>query len=716
MNSFVKQLTGLDSLAGLADRIRALSEPSKHWVMMACDVTALAVALVTAYWIRMGLGWFPEKLPTYLAIFIALALSPVILNMVGLYRLVSRYVTSHVAQQSLFAVTFTTLTLVLFAKIGGSTVELPRTVIFLYWFLSLGAIYGLRVFARWLMNHGKVERTRQIAIYGAREAGHELSQALKVSRHYRTVIFIDSDPALWGRQMGAATIISPDEFEKRYSKGDKASEIEEIFIALPSASRDQIKKVSRWAEKFPQRVRRLPPLSELTNGELVFDQLVDVSVEDVVGRETVPPDQQLLEETVKGLNVLVTGAGGSIGSEICRQVLRLGADRLVLYENSENHLYQIDRQLRGMMAQNDQLKTEIVTVLGSVTDGDRILSRLRQHAIHTVFHAAAYKHVPLVESNPSAALTNNCIGTAVSAITARAAGVRTFVLVSTDKAVRPTNVMGASKRLAEMLVQLCAESDTKVSTNLDRIFDVQHSGERVLDFPSQSTVETTRFVIVRFGNVLDSSGSVIPLFREQILKGGPVTVTHPEINRFFMSIPEAAELVIQAGALGDNGEVHLLDMGEPVKIVDLATRLIRMAGYHVTHEPSDDPNAIQIVFSGLRPGEKLYEELLIGSDAKSTRHPRIFRGTERDTGPAKINETIPELLSLCENRIPRDPAVVREFLARVVVGYTPDNSIQPQRNSPNSVVSGNASETTTATESSTSSDDVVVEQSAVNPS
>ena len=673
IDALIRALTPYKSLAELASSVRGLSEPRKRSIMMVCDVVGLALALCLAYWIRMGFGWLPQKSPTYMAIIASLALSPIILDLVGLYRLISRFVTAHIVQQTIGAVTFTTLALVLAAKIGGLSVELPRTVIFLYWFNSLAVIYGIRLFARWMMNHGKVSRTRQIAIYGAGEAGHELSQALRVSRHYRTVTFIDDDPTLWGRQIGATTVLSPDEFEKKYNKGNRAQEIEEIFIALPSASREEIRKVIKWAERFPQRVRRLPPISELTNGEFVFDQLVGVSVEDVVGRETVPPDVKLLEKTVKGLNVLVTGAGGSIGSEICRQVVRLGVKRIVLFENSENHLYQIDRKLRAVLTEEKLDGVEIVPVLGSVTDKFRILSRLKMYEIDTVFHAAAYKHVPLVESNPAAALINNSLGTTISAIAAKYAGVETFVLVSTDKAVRPTNVMGASKRLAEMLVQLCAEDDSRLSGNLASIFDpAEEHNNQVVDFPARQSARSTRFVIVRFGNVLDSSGSVIPLFREQILNGGPVTVTHPEVNRYFMSIPEAAELVIQAGAIGDNGEVHLLDMGQPVKIVDLATRLVRMAGYRASYEKTDDPGAIEIVFTGLRPGEKLYEELLIGSESRSTQHPRIFRGSERDTDASTINTIIPELLGICDNRHQRAAGAVRQFLERAVDGYKPE--------------------------------------------
>jgi len=669
-------------LPDLALKIDRLSDSTKRLVMMSADVTALVAAIALAYWIRMGFGWLPQKSPTYIAIFMSLALSPVILNTAGLYRLISRYVTAHVVQQTVFAVTFTTLSLVLAAKIIGSSVELPRTVIFLYWFISLTAIYGLRMMARWLMNHSVSTVARQIAIYGAGEAGHELAQALKVSSGYRTLLFIDNDPALWGRQIGDATVLSPDQFKKKYTSGRQSSDIEEILIALPSASREEIRRVNQWAENFPQRVRRLPPISELTNGDYVFDQLVGVSVEDVAGRDSVPADRVLLEENVRGLNVFVTGAGGSIGSEICRQALLLGAKSLVLYENSENHLYQIDRRLRDLRAATDGSQTEIIPVLGSVVDGDRILSCMRKNAIDTVFHAAAYKHVPLVESNPSAALVNNSLGTAISAIAARTVNVRTFVLVSTDKAVRPTNVMGASKRIAEMLVQLCAESDRDLSENLSRIFDpsdhivgpkiAAHNIERVSEVSRTQSDVSTRFVIVRFGNVLDSSGSVIPLFREQILNGGPVTVTHPEVNRYFMSIPEAAELVIQAGALGENGDVHLLDMGDPVKIVDLATRLIRMAGYRPTREKTDDPTSIEIVFTGLRPGEKLYEELLIGSEAQSTRHPRIFQATERDMTSTSVNTMIPELLDLCREQ-QQDASTVRDFLSRVVHGYRPEN-------------------------------------------
>jgi|GEM_PF-658713 len=677
-HSQISMLTPGELLPRLAVHISRLSGSTKRLIMMTADVSALILAISLAYWIRMGFGWLPQKSPTYIAIVMSLILSPIILNSAGLYRLISRYVTSHVVQQTVFAVTFTTLSLVLAAKIIGSTVELPRTVIFLYWFISLAAIYGLRLMARWLMNHTASTVARQIAIYGAGEAGHELAQALKVSSGYRTLLFIDNDSALWGRQIGDATVLSPEQFEKKYARGRHTSEIEEILIALPSASREEIRRVSRWAETFPQRVRRLPPISELTNGDYVFDQLVGVSVEDVAGRDSVPADRALLEENVTGMNVLVTGAGGSIGSEICRQALLLGARSLVLYDNSENHLYQIDRQLRDLRDSTNGAQTELVPVLGSVVDGDRMLANMRLFAIDTVFHAAAYKHVPLVESNPSAALLNNSLGTAISAIAARSAGVRTFVLVSTDKAVRPTNVMGASKRIAEMLVQLCAEPDQNISGNLSQIFDSRNRIDNVGNYSAGVSSHSTRFVIVRFGNVLDSSGSVIPLFREQILSGGPVTVTHPEVNRYFMSIPEAAELVIQAGALGQNGDVHLLDMGDPVKIVDLATRLIRMAGYRPTQEKTDDPTTIEIVFTGLRPGEKLYEELLIGSEAQSTRHPRIFQATERDTASVSVNTLIPELLELCRDQQQNSP-MVRDFLARVVQGYQPENiySIAP---------------------------------------
>jgi FlaA1/EpsC-like NDP-sugar epimerase len=410
-----------------------------------------------------------------------------------------------------------------------------------------------------------------------------------------------------------------------------------VLLAMPSASRKRRAEILQELESSPIHVQTVPDMNELVRGNARFDDLREVDVEDLLGRDPVPPRPDLIRACIAGRSVMVTGAGGSIGSELCRQIVALGATRLVLVDHSEAALYSIDQELRAIVDAAN-LQVEIVSVLGSVTEGDFLQQVMKSFVVRTIYHAAAYKHVPLVEYNMGAGIRNNVIGTYRAARAAEQAGVEIFVLVSTDKAVNPTNVMGASKRFAEMILQGMYERGTKM-----------------------------RICMVRFGNVLASSGSVVPLFREQIRNGGPVTVTHREIVRYFMTIPEAAQLVIQASAMGGAGEVFLLDMGEPVKIDELARKMIRLTGFEVRDINNPDGD-IEIVYTGLRPAEKLYEELLISGNAVGTNHPRIWEAREVCTAWDEIKDAID---SISKAVIANDCDEMRRILLEMVREYTP---------------------------------------------
>nr|WP_277603882.1 nucleoside-diphosphate sugar epimerase/dehydratase [Acinetobacter dispersus] len=469
---------------------------------------------------------------------------------------------------------------------------IPMSIPFMYGFMVFAWVWISRAVIRFIIKasfYSEIGRKR-IAIYGAGDAGQQIAAALHRSDDHLPVFFIDDYASLQGQTVGGLKVFPVEKALQRFKK----DRIEEILLALPSVGRVRKAEIIQQFEIARLKITELPGLTRLVDGEIQVSDIQEVDIIDLLGRDPIPPISHLIAKNIQNKIVMVTGAGGSIGSELCRQIIKNQPKMLVLYELTEFALYDIDKQLRQTAT------CEIVPILGTVQDQQKLERIIEQYHIQTVYHAAAYKHVPLVECNPIAGLKNNAIGTANSLNAAVKKGVETFVLISTDKAVRPTNVMGASKRMAELYCQAVAE-----------------------------TKPATQISIVRFGNVLGSSGSVVPLFKQQIAKGGPITVTHPEVTRYFMTIPEASQLVIQAGALGSGGDVFLLDMGEPVRIQDLARQMIKLSGLKVRETGSLDGD-IEIAYSGLRPGEKLYEELLIDQDnTEYTEHTRILRSFEK---------------------------------------------------------------------------------------
>lgn len=591
----------------------ALSRRQKRALMGATDFAALAGSLYLAYALRLGepvppvghLWWLFIALPT---------LSLPVFHSFGLYRMIVRHMGPRVAGSVVKAVSVSTLILAVVALFGGER-GLPRSVVILYWCISLLAVGGMRFAVRsWLQAQGhRGQRREPVVIYGAGAAGRQSAAALLQGNEYRPVAFVDDDASLQGSEIHGIRVYSSDAL----GKVARANDVGLVLLAMPSVSRSERRAIIERLEPLPLHIKTLPGLADLVSGSARVDEFHNVDIEDLLGRDPVAPEQELLDRCVRGKVVLVTGAGGSIGSELCRQILNLGPSQLLLLDASEYALYQIDRELarRALLKGCD---VKIDAFLGSVLDGDRLQRIMQTGGVDTVYHAAAYKHVPLVEQNMIEGVRNNVLGTYRCAEAAIASGVQSFVLISTDKAVRPTNVMGASKRLAELVLQGLALRQGK-----------------------------TRFTMVRFGNVLGSSGSVVPLFREQIAQGGPVTVTHPEVVRYFMTIPEAAELVIQAGSMGQGGDVFVLNMGQPVKIVDLARRMIHLMGLTVREQGTPDGD-VAIEFTGLRPGEKLYEELLIGDNVSATRHSMIMRAEEDRMTWHQVKAMLDEIEQACE--------------------------------------------------------------------
>ena len=492
--------------------------------------------------------------------------------------------------------------LVLLLALVGVMLRLPlppRSSWLLLWLLLTGFTGVVRFALRDLLLslQSKPRHTLiRVAVYGAGSAGAQLAAALRQAGSHNVELFLDDEPSLWRRDINGIPIQPPQILRERL--GD----VDQVLLAIPSLSRSQRRRIVDDLQSLGIPVLQVPSVEEITSGRTRIDDLRPVAIEELLGRDAVPPDPQLLGPGIAGQVVLVSGAGGSIGAELCRQILALRPCRLVLLERSEPSLYAIDQELRRSLPTD----VELVAVLGSAADSKLASRVLQEQAVQVVFHAAAYKHVPLVQANPLAGLANNVLGTLVLARAAARSGVASFTLISTDKAVRPTNVMGASKRAAELVIQALAQE-----------------------------LPATRLAMVRFGNVLGSSGSVVPLFREQIAKGGPITLTHPEIIRFFMTIPEAAQLVLQAAVLARGGDLFLLDMGEPVRILDLANQMVRLSGLSLRdgQHPQGD---IEIICTGLRPGEKLYEELLIDAESEPTSHPLIYRATEGAIPPEQL--------------------------------------------------------------------------------
>ncbi len=498
---------------------------------------------------------------------------------------------------------------------------------------SLVLIIGSRIFANFLFS--LVRSSKRVLIYGAGSAGIQLAGALRSSSEMRPIAFIDADKSLHNTFLGGLKVYSPNKIERLLER----HRIDEVLLAMPSASKSVLNSLLKEIENMSIRVRILPGLSDLAQGKVLVSELKEVEVTDLLGRYEVEANNILLQKNITNKVVLITGAGGSIGSEISRQVLTHGPKKVLLLDSSEFGLYQIKQDLDFL-----EKDIEIVAYIGNVLNKKRVRSICNTHNVDTIYHTAAYKHVPLVESNPFEGVYNNIFGTKFCLEAAIDESVETFVLISTDKAVRPTNIMGATKRFAEMILQAYSDENSK------KIY--------------------TRMTMVRFGNVLGSSGSAIPLFQKQIKDGGPVTVTHPEITRYFMSISEAAELVIQAGAMGEGGDVFVLDMGDPVKIMDLAERLIRLNGLEVKNDFNLDGD-VEIMFTGLRPGEKLYEELLIGDNVRKTEHSQIYQAKESHLNMVELNASLKKLEKACEIE---DINSLKEIFEETVHGYKIDDN------------------------------------------
>lgn len=612
--------------------LTALPRRIKIIIMLLCDVLLLPLALFSA--VALRLGTLDPDVSGYLWLFLVVPVVTIpILYKMGLYRAVIRFMNDRVIYTVIYGVSLSVLVLA-GALLMAKVIELPRSSIIIYWIIAIIYIASSRYMARSFMRglERKEDRKDRVAIYGAGRAGLQTALALFAGAEYKPVAFFDDNEELHGTAIAGIRVHSP----KNALRVMEYENCRQLLLAIPSASRAQRKTIIQRFEGKDITLKTLPGIGELVNGTVRIEDIRQVGVEDLLGRDPVPPHEDLVSACVRQKVVLVTGAGGSIGSELCRQILRNAPAKIILYEQNEYALYKIEQEITKIYP-----FSKIVAVLGDVLSQSSLEDVIEHHHVQTIYHAAAYKHVPLVESNVGAGITNNVFGTLAAAQAAINKNVDTFVLISTDKAVRPTNVMGASKRLAELVLQGL----------------------------SQRTEHKTRFCMVRFGNVLGSSGSVVPLFKEQISQGGPITVTHPEVTRYFMTIPEAAQLVLQAGGMATGGDVFVLDMGEPVKIVDLAKKMIELSGLEVRN-PHTGRGDIGVEFIGLRPGEKLYEELLIGENVSWTTHPRIMRAEESSLELGYLLTQLNEMQILCRMN---DVRPVKKLLRELVAEYSPND-------------------------------------------
>lgn len=603
---------------------------AKRLLMLTVDALALPVLMLLAFMIRLDRGPF-VPVDWWLLLAAPLVTLPM-LYLASFYRMVIRYLGSEMAYAIVVGMMLASMALAALAYMVPA-VAAPRSVFIIYALLGVLYLGASRFLARryLLWASGKPSDRHLVVIYGAGGAGIQAASALINAGTYLPVAFVDDDPSRGGELLHGLPVLDRQGLARLIKRRD----IYAVLLAMPSAPRNRRMDVVRFLEPLGVKVKTVPALPDIITGKARIEELRDIAIEELLGRDSVPPRQELLDRAVRGKNVLVTGAGGSIGSELCRQILALSPKRLVLLEISEIALYSIEQELRSLCG---RCSVEFVAVLGCVTDRMFVASALQSNSVQTIYHAAAYKHVPIVEHNVCAGVRNNVIGTQVVAEESEKAGVERFILVSTDKAVRPTNIMGASKRLAELVLQAMAERGS-----------------------------STVFTMVRFGNVLGSSGSVVPLFRDQIRQGGPVTVTHPEVIRYFMTIPEASQLVIQAGAMAKGGEVFVLDMGEPIRIYDLACTMIHLMG--LSRKDAENPHGdIEIRFTGLRAGEKLYEELLIGEDSSGTEHSAILRAHEEMISWGRLSSVLVSLLDLLQQR---NENGIRALLRSCVSGYRP---------------------------------------------
>ncbi|NDP38895.1 MAG: polysaccharide biosynthesis protein [Rhodoferax sp.] len=627
----------------IAEPFLALPRPAKRLLALGVDALLCALTVWLALSLRME-NWVVMHGNQWLAIVLSLALALPVFVMFGLYRAIFRYA----GLAALLAVTKAVLVYGLLYAALLTVLELPevpRTVGMIQPIFLLLAVGTSRALARFWLSGEYVSRLNRgnlpkVLIYGAGSAGRQLAGAMASSLEMHAVGFLDDDRHLHGRELNGLRIYNPAQLPQLVTR----LQVSDVLLAMPSANRQRRKDILKLTRQAHVAVRTLPGLMDLAQGHVLVSDLREIDIEDLLGRDAVPPDASLFDKKIAGKVVLVTGAGGSIGSELCHQIIRLAPSKLLLVELSELALYTVHQKLLEILPEKSMPKVQVLPLLASARDADRMMEIIRTWQPHTVYHAAAYKHVPMVEHNPAEGVKNNVLGTWTTARAAAAHGVSDFVLISTDKAVRPTNIMGASKRLAETVLQALA---------------------------SQTKPGGTCFSMVRFGNVLGSSGSVVPRFRKQIKDGGPITLTHADITRYFMSIPEAAQLVIQAGAMAQGGDVFVLDMGEPVRIIDMARSMVELSGLTV-RDAANPEGDIEIKITGLRPGEKLYEELLIGDNPLPTQHSRIMKAHEQFVPWPELSARLNDLTAaLNANDVP----LLRGLLKQLVPGYQPDGEV-----------------------------------------
>ena len=618
-------------------RIGRLSRGTKQTIQVFSDSALVTLAFLLAMFLRLESWRFVGDPRIWLAFAPVIPVTIGFWATMGLYRTVVRYISSGALKVLLLGGLISAFTLSLSDLAIGTPV--PRSVPYIQAMLVFCLAGGSRFVIWALFRQTQSNRRRPVLVYGAGDAGRQLVNALRHGREYQPVAFLDDDAALVGSTIGGLRVFNPLALPSLIND----TRARTVLLAIPSATRVRRREIVAAIEVYGLEIKTIPGMADIVSGKAKFSELRSVRPEDLLGRDPVEPNAAMMRRNITGKVVMVSGAGGSIGSELCRQVIGFAPKILILFDVSEYSLYTIDAELRETLLR-ERLTVRLVPILGSVQDAERLRKVIGQFAVQTIYHAAAYKHVPLVEENVIEGLRNNVFGTRSIARAAAEAGVENFILISTDKAVRPTNVMGASKRLAELICQALARE-----------------------------THTTTFSIVRFGNVLGSSGSVIPLFQAQIERGGPVTVTHRDINRFFMTIPEAAQLVIQAGAMARGGDVFVLDMGDPVRILDLALSMVRMNGLvpYIVDTPDADTamrGDIQIQVTGLRKGEKLFEELLIGDSPTGTEHPRIMTATEVALDPEPLSELLDQLAQACRDY---DIPAIRSILVGAPLAYRP---------------------------------------------
>ena len=616
----------------LVQRLVGLSRSGKTLIVIIADYTLLVFSFWASLSIRSNTFYLPTMESNFLILLAPFIAIP-ILYFFGLYKSLIRYSN----YQSLLTImiagsVYTLLWFLIVISVG--IVEKPYDFLIINWMMTLFCVGGLRYIARWILTQRNREYSR-VVIYGAGSAGIQLESAMKHNSEIKVIAFIDDDQSMHGQYIEGIKVYDPSSLSW-LAKKQGASE---VLVAVPSISRSEKYKLLQFLKQFPIVIRILPGITDLAQGKVSVSDLKRIKIEDLLKREVRKPNKELLKKDIQNKNVLVTGAGGSIGSEICRQVIRQQPNLLILFEISELALYKIEKELLEIKSD-----VQIMAVLGNVTNKQRLEIIFDRYNVHTIYHTAAYKHVPMVEKNTLAGLRCNIFGTLACVEAAINSDVQSFIFISTDKAVRPTNIMGATKRFAELILQALAKENKDSKLN-------------------------TRISIVRFGNVLGSSGSVVPLFREQIKKGGPVTVTDPNIIRYFMTISEAAQLVIQAGSMGSAGEIFLLDMGEPMPILQLAKDMIRLSGMSIRDKNNSDGD-VEIKITGLRPGEKLYEELLIDDTASTTKHEKIMMANDKGVSMEKIRE---KLLELEEAAKEDDYIRIKQVFTDTVEGFKSSN-------------------------------------------